>query len=121
MNNEGMHPVANDPNWSESYYFNFYDPDNKVGMFTRMGWRTGSAWADSLHVLFLPGKRVVFTYSRRKIDQPLSAYDDDLTVGNLALQCLKPHKKWSIIYAGECQDIENGEVLLMPSKDRPDE
>ncbi|NKI15892.1 hypothetical protein HCU74_00535 [Spongiibacter sp. KMU-166] len=120
VNHESMHPVGNDPHWSESYYFNFYDPETQVGMFTRMGWRTGSGWADALHVLFLPGSRVVFTYGRRNIERNLSQYDNDLSVGNLTIKCLAPHEKWSLIYSGEAQDIADGTILLQRSKSRPE-
>ncbi|CAA0092253.1 Uncharacterised protein [Zhongshania aliphaticivorans] len=120
MNHENMHPVGDDQHWSESYYFNFYDPEAQVGMFTRMGWRTGSGRADALHVLFLPGSRVAFTYGLRSIERDLSQYDNDLKVGNLAIECLSPHKKWSVAYSGEAQDIANGEILLQRSKSRPE-
>ncbi len=30
-----MHPVEGDSAWSESYYFNGYDPDGDVGLYTR--------------------------------------------------------------------------------------
>lgn len=115
-NHEQMHPVGDDSHWSESYYFNFYDPQTQVGMFTRMGWRTGSGWADALHVLFLPGSRVAFTYGRREIEKELCQYDNDLNVGSLSIACLVPHEKWSIAYNGEAQDIADGEVLLQRSK-----
>ena len=53
---EFLHPVGEQPAWSESHYFNFVDPDQKVGMFTRMGFRANERWADGLHVVFLGGR-----------------------------------------------------------------
>lgn len=29
---ERMHPVGDEPAWSESYYFNFVDPQSKLAM-----------------------------------------------------------------------------------------
>ncbi|MBI4766076.1 MAG: hypothetical protein HY787_16005 [Deltaproteobacteria bacterium] len=52
-NDERMHLPGEDRDWSESYYFNFVDPDKKIGLFTRMGFRINDGWADGLHVLFL--------------------------------------------------------------------
>src|SRR5512147_2580950 len=66
---ERMHPVRDEPAWSESYYFNFVDPDTKLAMFTRMGFRPGDGWADGLHVVYLGGDRVAFTYGRRSIQK----------------------------------------------------
>ena len=62
---ELFHPVGDDAAWSESYYFNFVDPDSGVGAFTRMGFRPNDGWADALHAVYLPGGRVAFTYGRR--------------------------------------------------------
>jgi hypothetical protein len=115
-----MHPTGDDPAWSESYYFNFVDPDSKLGMFTRMGFRPGNGWADALHVIYLPGKRVAFTYGRRDIEPDLSRYDGDLAVGNLQLTCEAPHERWRIAYEGPAQDIADAAILLERSKSRPD-
>ena len=120
MNDEHMHAVGDDPAWSESYYFNFIDPELKLGMFTRMGFRPGNGWADALHVVYLEGKRVAFTYGRRAIEQDLSRYDGDLTAGHLTLGCLKPHEIWRIQYEGPAQDIADAEILLERSKARPE-
>ena len=119
MNHEQMHPVGGEPAWSESYYFNFVDPVSKIGMFTRMGFRPGDGWADALHVIYLEGSRVAFTYSRRNIDTDLTQYDGDLKVGDLQIECHSPHKAWAISYDGPAQDIQDSEVLLTRSKLRP--
>ena len=66
MTDERMHPVGDDPSWSESYYFNFVDPTTKLAMFTRMGFRPGDGWADGLHVVYLGGDRVAFARPRRR-------------------------------------------------------
>ena len=119
-NDELMHPVGDDSSWSESYYFNFVDPESKVAMFTRMGFRPGNGWADALHVIYLEGRRIAFTYGRRDIERDLSLYDGDLSAGALSLECISPHERWQIRYAGPAQDIPDGEVLLIRSKQRPE-
>jgi hypothetical protein len=95
---ERMHPVRDEPAWSESYYFNFVDPDTKVAMFTRMGFRPGDGWADGLHVVYLGGDRVAFTYGRRSIQKDLTQYDGDLVVGGLRLECAEPFGLWRVGY-----------------------
>ncbi|MCR9276992.1 MAG: hypothetical protein NXH85_03380 [Pseudomonadaceae bacterium] len=119
-NDELMHSVGNDPAWSESYYFNFVDPTTKLAMFTRMGFRPGSGWADGLHAVYLPGKRLAFTYGRRDIQTDLSAYDGDLQAGDLSIECVEPHKQWRVRYDGPAQDIADGEILLARRKERPE-
>lgn len=120
INNELMHPSGDSAAWSESYYFNFIDPEQKIGMFTRMGFRPGNGWADALHVVYLEGRRVAFTYGRRDIGTDLSRYDGDLSVGHLALECVDPHQLWRVSYQGPAQDIADGEILLQRSKARPE-
>jgi hypothetical protein len=116
---ERMHPVGGEAAWSESYYFNFVDPDSKVGMFTRMGFRPGDRWADGLHAVYLGGDRVAFTYGRRDIGTDLTAYDADLAVGGLRLDCVEPFAHWRIAYRGPAQDIPDARILLERSKARP--
>lgn len=120
MNHELMHPVGDHAAWSESYYFNFVDPDQQLGMFTRMGFRPGNGWADALHVVYLAGKRVAFTYGRRDVANNLSQYDGDLKVGDLTIRCIEPHQNWQIAYQGPAQDIADAEILLERSKARPE-
>jgi hypothetical protein len=117
---ERMHPVGTEAAWSESYYFNFVDPDTKLAMFARMGFRPGDRWADGLHVVYLGGDRVAFTYGRREIASDLTRYDDNLTVGGLTLECREPFGHWRIAYDGPAQDIADAAILLERSKLRPD-
>lgn len=117
---ERMHPVGDAPAWSESYYFNFVDPDSEIAMFTRMGFRPGNGWADGLHAVYLGGDRVAFTYGRRDIGTDLSVYDDDLAAGQLRLTCVEPFQHWRIGYDGPAQDIADAAVLVERRKLRPD-
>jgi len=120
IQDERMHAVGQAAAWSESYYFNFVDPDSKIAMFTRMGFRPGDRWADGLHAVYLGGDRVAFTYGRREIGADLSAYDGDLAVGGLRLECLEPFAHWRVSYQGPAQDIADAAVLLERSKLRPE-
>jgi len=120
INDEKMHPVVDEPAWSESYYFNFVDPDSKLAMFTRMGFRPGNKWADGLHVVYLGGDRVAFTYGRRTIAEDLTAYNNDLSAGSLTINCKEPFKHWQIKYDGDAQDIADAAILLTRRKERPE-
>ncbi len=119
-NHELMHPSQNEKAWSESYYFNFVDPVTRIAMFTRMGFRPGDGWADALHVIYLEGKRVAFTYGRRNIGSDLAQYDGDLSAGDLTIELQEPHKKWRLHFDGAAQDIADASVLLQRSKLRPE-
>ncbi|HEX7037805.1 MAG TPA: hypothetical protein VF210_18690 [Pseudomonadales bacterium] len=117
---ERMHAVGDEAAWSESYYFNFVDPATRIAMFTRMGFRPRDGWADGLHVVYLGGDRVAFTYGRRDIEPDLRRYDGDLTVSGLSLVCSEPFRHWQVRYHGAAQDIADAAVLLERRKERPD-
>ncbi len=85
-----------------------------------MGFRPGDGWADALHVVYLGGDRVAFTYGRREIEQDLSQYNGDLNVGNLKLNCVESFDHWQIEYQGPAQDISDAAILLERSKQRPE-
>lgn len=120
---ELFHPVGDHPSWSESYYFNFVDHRSGVGGFTRMGFRPNDGWADALHAVYLPEGRVAFTYGRRtdlSADMVSGLGSADPAVGNLTLRRGNPFERWDIVYSGPAQDLVDPDVLLAPSKERPE-
>jgi len=120
---EYFHPVGDHGAWSESYYFNFVDPDTGVGAFTRMGFRPNDGWADALHGVYLPNGRVIFTYGRRTDVTPAlinGMGDADPQVANLTLRRGEPFRRWEIVYSGEGQDLADPNVMLAATKDRPE-
>ena len=48
------HPVEGDSAWSESYYFNAYDPGVDAGLFTRIGVRPNEGTIDVGCSVWLP-------------------------------------------------------------------
>ena len=52
------HPVEGDAAWSESYYFNAYDPDTDSGFFTRNGVRPNEGFMDVNLSVWLPDNRL---------------------------------------------------------------
>jgi hypothetical protein len=117
---ELFHPVGDHAAWSESYYFNFVDPDTGVGAFTRMGFRPNDGWADALHAVYLPSGRVAFTYSRRTdLSPPVVAAlgPADPTVGDLTLR-REAFSRWDIV-TGRVRQADPT-VMLAATRDRPD-
>ncbi len=111
-----IHDVGADRAWSESYYFNFCDPEQGIGMFTRMGLRPNEGWCDALHVMYLGGDRVAFTHSR----EDLPSMGDRLQVGGLTLRRLEPFKRWGVDFDGPAQDIADAGILITRRRERPE-
>ncbi|HUE29498.1 MAG TPA: hypothetical protein VMR79_01415, partial [Verrucomicrobiae bacterium] len=59
------HPVEPDTAWSESYYFNAYDPVTDTGLFTRIGIRPNEGTMDVGLSVWLPGSELATVHGVR--------------------------------------------------------
>ena len=78
------HPVESDGAWSESYYFNCYDPDADIGLFTRIGVRPNEGTIDVGLSVWLPGGGST-TCARCREQREM--IDEGLDVGGVATSC----------------------------------
>lgn len=109
------HPVGDDPNWNESYYFFWADSRTEFAGFSRIGVRGNRGVVEGLHGLFLGGSRIGFFHTSRPIEEG----GEGLFAGPLAFDCLEPMQKWRLRYRGEIQDIDDGSLMTIPRKQRP--
>ena len=61
------HPLGPEPNFNESAYFNFFDPERHIGGFVRLGNRANEGRAEKTVTLYLPDGRVLFSFGREPI------------------------------------------------------
>ena len=87
------HPVETDTAWSESYYFNCYDPDADVGFYTRVGVRPNEGTIDVGLAVWLPGGGIDHTGHRREQTEMV---DSVLDVGPVRYEMLEPMKRWRL-------------------------
>ena len=92
------HPVEPDTAWSESYYFNCYDPDGDVGFFTRIGIRPNEGTIDVGLSLWPPGRGV--DHVRHVRPQP-AMVDTVLDVGPVRYEMVEPMQRWRITADGQ--------------------
>src|SRR5207253_8318392 len=59
------HPVEPDTAWSESYYFNAYDPVTDTGLFTRIGIRPNEGTMDVGLSVWPPGSELATAHGVR--------------------------------------------------------
>lgn len=81
------HPVEGDEAWSESYYFNAYDPDADVGFFTRIGVRPNEGTMDVGFSVWIPGGGLATV---RGIRQQHEMTDTELEVGGVRYERVAP-------------------------------
>jgi hypothetical protein len=88
------HPVEPDPAWSESYYFNAYDPGSDSGFFTRIGIRPNEGTMDVSFSAWLPGGELA--EYRHVVDQH-EMVGPPLVVGGVRYELVEALKAWRIV------------------------
>jgi hypothetical protein len=93
-----MHPVEGETAWSESYYFNCYDPVSDSGFFTRIGIRPNEGTIDAGMSIWLPDGRLAH---RADVREQHEMIDTGLAVGATTYERLVPMKEWRLRSEGE--------------------
>jgi hypothetical protein len=94
------HPVEGDSAWSESYYFNAYDPGSDSGFFTRVGIRPNEGTMDVGMSLWLPGGELG---EYRWVKDQREMVDTVLDVGVVRYEMLEALQAWRITMEGEVE------------------
>ncbi len=103
------HPVEDDSAWSESYYFNAFDPSNDIGMFTRIGIRPNEGSMDVDLAVWLPGNEL----ARFRAFQPQTEMIDSLLeIGGVRYECLSPMKEWIVSASGEAMAFDLADLKI---------
>jgi hypothetical protein len=87
------HPVEGDSAWSESYYFNAYDPVTDAGLFTRIGIRPNEGTMDVGLSVWLPGQELAMV---RGVRPQREMTDSDLAVGGVRYERVAPMREWRL-------------------------
>lgn len=93
-----MHPVEGDSAWSESYYFNAYDPDADVGIYSRIGIRPNEGHMDAGMAIWLPGQEIAHLGGRK---EQKSMCESPLVVEGVRYECLEPAHRWRLTAEGK--------------------
>lgn len=87
------HPVEDDTAWSESYYFNAYDPVTDTGLFTRIGIRPNEGTMDVGLSVWLPGTDLALVAGVRP---QATMTDRDLDVAGVRYERIEPMREWRL-------------------------
>ena len=93
-----MHPVEGDSAWSESYYFNAYDPETDVGIYSRIGIRPNEGHMDAGMAVWLPGQEIAHLGGRKP---QTTMCESPLEVSGVRYECVEPGKRWHLTASGE--------------------
>src|SRR5437870_3006757 len=97
------HPVEGDTAWSESYYFNGYDPAADAGLFTRIGVRPNEGTIDVGLSVWLPRDEIA---NVRFVRAQQEMTDDDLEVGGVRYDRVVPMQQWHLTADAEAQVLD---------------
>ena len=97
------HEVEGDAAWSESYYFNAYDPAVDAGLFTRIGVRPNEGTIDVGLSAWLPGDRIA---NVRGVRPQTVMTDSDLDVGGVRYERVEPMRSWRLTADAECEVLD---------------
>jgi hypothetical protein len=87
------HPVERDAAWSESYYFNGYDPQADCGLFTRIGVRPNEGTLDAGLSVWLPGTDLATVHGVRP---QAEMTDSALEAAGVRYERLEPMRAWRL-------------------------
>ena len=105
------HEVEGDSAWSESYYFNAYDPIADAGLFTRIGVRPNEGTMDVGLSVWLPGNRIA---NVRGVREQRVMTDDDLDVGGVRYERVEPMQTWRTTADADAEVLDLGTGAATP-------
>ena len=88
---EGFHNPKTTPDWKESYYFQFYDPEVKLCAFFYISAYPNIPKRDYLVALLVDGETDIYLNSL-----PTPGKLDDLNDGKLRFELVEPNELWKI-------------------------
>ena len=76
-----QHPVGEDANWNESYYWAWADTTSEIAGFSRIGIKANNGYIEGLNGVCLGGTRIAFSHTRI----PVKRDHVDLSAGGALL------------------------------------
>ena len=104
------HPLGQESNFNESMYFNFFDPEQSIGGFVRLGNRANEGRAEMTVCLYLPDGRVLFSFQRAQIDN-----NDAFDAGGLRFEVIEPTDELRTTYTGKVVDLRDPKQMADPA------
>ena len=98
---EWMHENTGEPNFNESMYFNFFDPAQRCGGFTRIGNRPNEGYAETTLCLYEGEGPVLFQFQRPQIHD-----NARFAAGGMEFRVVRPFEALHVSYSGKACRLE---------------
>jgi hypothetical protein len=106
---EYTHMPESDTSYNESMYFNFFDQENDMGGFVRLGNRINEKYAEETLCIWLKDNTVVFNYQKPEITT-----NDCFKTPNTAFSVITPFKSLKVIHSSNAILLNDPEALNDP-------
>lgn len=106
-----MHAVSEHSSHNESMFFNFFDSEQAMGGFVRIGNRPNEGVAEMTFCLFLPGGELLMQWAK-----PAIPSNDAFSAAGLKFQVVEPGRRLSVAYSGDAVRIKNPLEMRQPGK-----
>ena len=107
---EGMHEVGTASNWNESRYVDFWDSQQRLGGWFRIGNRVNEGHAEMSACLNLPDGRTAFVFERPR------SQSNTLHVGGQTWEILEPWRTNRVRYSGDMLLLDDPWSLTDPKR-----
>ena len=107
MNYDMLHKPGADMEWNESFYFNFYDSQNDICGFMRIGLKPNMDERSMFFFLTLPDGRAVGMRGVAPVGE------GSLSVKGLEFIMLEPERQWRLRYQGPMARMGAEEVTMV--------
>jgi len=104
---EWLHPKSPDPDWNESFYFNFTCPGEGIGGWTRLGIVPNQDSDTGAMMIYAGGSRILASREEGRI----TTGGGRLMMGSLVHECVEPLSRWRIAFDGVMADIDDSRKI----------
>lgn len=105
---EGLHDPGPHINWNESRYVDFWDREQRVGGWLRIGMRPNARYAEMSVCLYLPDGKIAYFFERARVE------GNQLDAGGQEWAVQEPFVRNRVRYHGPVLLLEDGWSLTDP-------
>ncbi|CAG4884776.1 conserved protein of unknown function [Georgfuchsia toluolica] len=113
---EGLIPGDGNPNWGQSFYYNFYDPTTKVAALIRLGLHENHRESNTWFIFFKDGLPI---FNRVNMNLPYT-YDrpaNGVKIAGMYIHAVEPLKKTRIVFSSKDFSVDLAWDELHPLED----
>jgi hypothetical protein len=108
---EYTHQPSDEVDFNESMYLNYFDENNAIGGFLRVGNRPNEGYAEVTNVTYLPDGSVLFAYQR-----PATEGNQTLEAAGMSFRVIRPFAELKLSYEGTAFHFQDPKVLKNPKE-----